>query len=157
VGREGHRPGAIPLLAVVDTVIDEFALAIRARGIEVTHPAPLTLWGTQTHVEQVFRNLIGNAVKFVGNTAGPAIDVTAVDRGSMVECAVRDNGIGIDPVYHPKLFEIFYRLEDSGPEGTGVGLALVKKIVEFNGGRVWVESVKGEGATFRFTWPKAPP
>jgi signal transduction histidine kinase len=75
----------------------------------------------------------------------------------MVECAVRDNGIGIDPVYHPKLFEIFYRLEDSGPEGTGVGLALVKKIVEFNGGRVWVESVKGEGATFRFTWPKPPP
>jgi signal transduction histidine kinase len=156
VGREGHRPAAVPLLEVVDAVLEEFAGAVRERGMTVTRPAPVTLWGAPTHVEQVFRNLIDNAVKFAGDAGAPAIDVTAVDRGPMVECAVRDNGIGVDPAYHAKLFEIFHRLDDTATEGTGVGLALVKKIVELNGGSVWVESAKGCGATFRFTWPRPP-
>jgi signal transduction histidine kinase len=157
VGREAHRPGPVPLLDVVEAVLDEFAGAVRARGVAVTRPAPVTLWGTQTHLEQVYRNLIGNAIKFLGVNGAPAIELTAAARDGMVECAVRDNGIGIDPIHHPRLFEIFHRLEDTGAEGTGVGLALVKKIVEFNGGRVWVESAKGEGATFRFTWPPPRP
>ena len=69
---------------------------------------------------------------------------------------MRDDGIGIDPIHHARLFEIFHRVGDSEVEDTGVGLALVKKIVEFNGGAVWVESAKGDGATFRFTWPRGP-
>ena len=155
VGREAHDLTAIPLLAVVDAVIDEFAVAVRERGITVTRPAPATVWGTQTHVEQVFRNLIDNAVRAVRDTTVPVIEIFAVDHGATVECAVRDNGTGIDPADHARMFEMFLRLDDR-IEGTGVGLALVKKIVELNGGRVWVESAKGRGATFSFTWPTAP-
>ena len=156
VGREAYRPETVPLPDVVDAVLDEFVGTIERRGIAVTRPAPVCVRGIPTQVEQVVRNLVSNAVKFLGATPAPAIAIEAVDRGDgMIECAVRDNGIGIDPAWHAKIFEIFGRLHDVDAEGTGVGLALVKKIVESNGGRVWVESAKGQGATFRFTWPRA--
>lgn len=80
----------------------------------------------------------------------------ALPRGRFVECYVRDNGIGIDPAHHEKVFEIFQRINDVQVESTGVGLAIVKKIIDGVGGRVWVESSRGEGATFRFTWPAGP-
>lgn len=93
-------------------------------------------------------------MKYLGDTPSPWVEVGSVDRGSAVECFVRDNGIGIDPAHHTRVFEIFQRLKDVEAEGTGVGLAIVKKIVEAAGGRVWVESAPGAGATFRFTWPR---
>jgi signal transduction histidine kinase len=100
------------------------------------------------------RNLVGNAVKYLGDTSQGRVEVGAVDRGAFVECSVRDNGIGIDPAYHERIFEVFQRLKDVEVEGTGVGLAIVKRIVQASGGRIWVESAKGQGATFHFTWPK---
>jgi signal transduction histidine kinase len=155
VGREGHEPGPVDLHEVLDAVLDEFAAVIRQRQITVTRPRPVTVWGTRTHLEQVFRNLLDNAVKFSVDDSATVIEISTIERGAMVECAVRDNGIGIDPAHHARLFDVFHRIEEGDVEGTGVGLALVKKIVELNGGRVWVESAKGRGATFRFTWPLA--
>ena len=96
-------------------------------------------------------------MKYLGDTPDPAIEVGAEMRDGVEECFVRDNGIGIDPRYHDKVFEIFQRLGDVRTEGTGVGLAIVRKIVDGAGGRVWVESTRGAGATFRFTWPARTP
>jgi hypothetical protein len=103
------------------------------------------------------RNLLGNAAKYMGDTLSPRIEVGARGGGPFVECYVQDNGIGIDPRDHEKIFDIFHRLNDVEVEGTGVGLAIVRKIVDGVGGRLWVESEKGRGATFRFTWPAPPP
>ncbi|MCH8139435.1 MAG: hypothetical protein IH926_10905 [Proteobacteria bacterium] len=101
-------------------------------------------------------NLLSNAVKYLGDSAAPLIEIGAKDDGDQrVECTVRDNGIGIDPAYHEKIFEIFQRLKETEAEGTGVGRAIVKKIIEGAGGRTWVESAKGQGSTFHFTWLKA--
>jgi signal transduction histidine kinase len=106
------------------------------------------------HLEQVFANLISNAIKYLGPTETPRVEIRAEESDAgFVEFSVRDNGIGIDPAYHARVFELFQRLRDVEAEGTGVGLALVKKIVDTAGGRIWVESIQGEGSTFRFTWP----
>jgi PAS domain S-box-containing protein len=105
-------------------------------------------------LQQVFQNLIGNAIKH--HPGGPvAIRIDSQPRGSMVEFAVSDNGTGIDPEYHERIFGIFQTLASRDKvEGSGLGLALVKKIIERQQGRIWVESQEGAGATFRFTWPR---
>ncbi|MBI2218884.1 MAG: GAF domain-containing protein [Candidatus Rokubacteria bacterium] len=156
VGREGGGAGPVDLSEVVDDALAELAEPIRTRAIKVTVGELPELRGLRVQLDQVMRNLLGNAVKFMGDAATPAIEVGATRRPDAWECWVRDNGIGIEPAYHEKVFEIFQRLREVDVEGTGVGLALVKKIVDGAGGRVWVESAKGCGATFRFTWPAAP-
>jgi PAS domain S-box-containing protein len=104
-------------------------------------------------LQQVFSNLIGNAVKYLDRPDG-CVAVDARQLASAVEFRVADNGPGIAPEYHERIFGIFQTLHARDKvEGTGIGLSLVKKIVEHRGGRVWVESAAGEGATFRFTWP----
>jgi|GEM_PF-2056940 len=105
----------------------------------------------QTELTQLFQNLITNGAKFMGDRENPRIEIggRAVDRG--VEFFVRDNGIGIDPAYHEKIFDIFQRLQDVEAEGTGVGLAIVRKIVNLNKGRIRLESRLGAGTTV-FVW-----
>ncbi len=155
IGREGRPPEAVPLDEVTDEILMEWGERIRARGVTVTRHELPTLWGVRTQIEQVVSNLLGNAIKYLGDTPAPVVEIGAKDGGGeLVECYVKDNGIGIDPAYHEKVFEIFQRLKETEAEGTGVGLAIVKKIVEGAGGRIWVESAKGRGAAFRFTWPK---
>jgi signal transduction histidine kinase len=133
--------------------VEEVAPVMR-RDVEVRiHPLP-AVWAIPTHVQQVFANLVSNAFKYLGDHPDHVVEVGAVDHRAAVEFYVRDTGIGIDPKYHTTVFEIFQRLCDSEAEGTGVGLAIVKKIVDAYGGRIWVESTSGHGATFRFTWPK---
>jgi signal transduction histidine kinase len=103
---------------------------------------------------EVFQNLIDNAAKYMGNQLLPAIEIgqSGWDTEKHV-FYVSDNGIGIDPEYHEQIFGLFNKL-DPAVEGTGVGLALVKRIIEFHGGRIWVESEAGSGATFYFTLPQ---
>ncbi|HEY9612358.1 PAS domain S-box protein [Allocoleopsis sp.] len=120
----------------------------------VVEPGMPTLQTEKILLEQVFINLIGNAIKYA-NCPNARIQVSVEDVGRYYEFAIADNGPGIAPEYHQKIWLIFQRLEARDKvEGTGIGLSVVKKIVESRGGRVWVESETGAGATFRFTWPK---
>ncbi len=154
IGHEGRAPAAVSLEEIVEDVAADLAPVLRDHGIELVSGELPVLWGIRTQIEQVMRNLIGNAVKYLGDTAAGRVEVAAADRGAFVECQVRDNGIGIDPAYHERIFEVFQRLKEVEAEGTGVGLTIAMKIIQTNGGRIWVESEKGRGATFRFTWPK---
>jgi signal transduction histidine kinase len=105
-------------------------------------------------LQQVFMNLLGNAIKHAGDT-NPLIQVSWADAGPFYEFRVADNGRGIAPQYHDRIFGIFQTLEARDKvEGTGIGLSVVQKIVEAKGGKVWVESEIGKGASFRFLWPK---
>jgi two-component system sensor kinase FixL len=105
-------------------------------------------------LQQVFMNLLGNAIKHAASDS-PRIDVAWSDAGAFFEFTVQDNGQGIAPQYHERIFGIFQTLEARDKvEGTGIGLSVVQKIVEAKGGRVWVESDTGKGARFKFLWPK---
>ncbi len=112
-----------------------------------------TVRADEPQLVQVFQNLLGNALKF-RSEAPPKIEVTARRAGDFWQFSLRDNGIGIEPKYHDTVFEAFRSLHtrDKYP-GSGLGLAICKKIVGRHGGRIWVESQLGEGATFHFTLP----
>jgi signal transduction histidine kinase len=102
---------------------------------------------------EVLQNLVDNAVKFAGDQPEPRLEIGAREEGEETIFFVRDNGIGIDPRYHQKVFGLFERLS-ADTEGTGIGLALVKRIIEVHGGRIWVESEAGQGTAFCFTLPQ---
>lgn len=123
----------------------------------VVQPEMPTLKTERIPLEQVFMNLIGNAIKYA-QRSDARVQVSVRKEGRYYEFAIADNGSGIAPEYHQKIWGIFQRLEARDKvEGTGVGLSIVKKIVESRGGRVWVKSEIGAGATFYFTWPKKSP
>jgi signal transduction histidine kinase len=111
----------------------------------------------RAEVESVLQNLIGNAVKYLGDVPGPRVEIGRRERDGVPEYFVRDNGIGIDPAYHEKIFRLFERLQDIQAAGTGVGLAIVRRVVDRAGGHVRVESERGHGSTFSFTWPRPAP
>ena len=109
------------------------------------------------HLQQLLQNLIGNALKYRKDDERPCVHVSARPADQSWEFAVTDNGIGIAPQFHDKVFGIFKRLhgKDGKYPGTGIGLAICQRIVERYGGRIWLESDAGQGATFRFTVPAA--
>ncbi len=142
---------------VVRTVLETLAPSIRESGATVTmvgtRPSVLADEG---QLAQVFQNLIGNAIKFRG-TDPPQISVQATRRDTRWVISVTDNGIGIDMRYAEKIFQMFQRLHEKGKyEGSGIGLAITKRIIEGHGGRVWFESNIGAGTTFFFTLSHAP-
>jgi len=113
-----------------------------------------TIDAEPVQMRQLLQNLIGNALKFRSQSA-PKVHVAVHDRGEACEIAVCDNGIGIEPQYFERIFMVFQRLHNKGEyPGTGIGLAIVKKVVERHGGAVRVESTPGEGSAFSFTLPK---
>jgi two-component system, LuxR family, sensor kinase FixL len=153
-GRMRVKPETVDINALVHDVIELIAPPERVR-INVMDGMP-TIETERVPLQQVFINLIGNAIKHAGADT-PTIDVTWADKGAFLQFSVQDNGRGIAPQYHDRIFAIFQTLEARDKiEGTGIGLSVVKKIVEAQKGRVWVESDVGKGATFRFLWPKEP-
>ncbi|AKU94271.1 two-component sensor histidine kinase [Labilithrix luteola] len=122
-------------------------------SIRITPELP-TVVAPKIFLQQIFINLVGNALKHARHDAAE-VEIGATDGGTNWEFFVRDNGPGIDPKFHDRIFGIFQTLASRDKvEGTGIGLAVVKKLVESRGGRIWVESTLGSGATFKFTLPK---
>ncbi len=154
IGREARPFEDVALDDAVDAVLAELSSAIAKRAIRIVREPLPTVRAIRTQIEQVMRNLIGNAVNYLGEAPAPCVEVRTIDRADGVECLVRDNGIGIDPAYHDKVFEMFQRLNEVEATGTGVGLPIVRKIVEGVGGRIWIESARGQGTTVHFTWPR---
>jgi signal transduction histidine kinase len=154
--RAGRAEGQREELDVGQVVQEVQELLSPPRGLfAVTVTANLPrVHAVRAPFQQIWMNLLGNAFKHARRD-GAEIRIDAVDRGTDWEFAVADNGPGIAPKYHQRVFGIFQTLAARDKvEGTGIGLATVKKLVESEGGRVWVESEAGRGATFRFTWPK---
>ncbi len=150
-----------PKFALTDcqTLLEEVLANLRSEisssGACITHSQMPKVMGNDTQLIQLFQNLIGNAIKFRHPSVTPQIEISAqVQNGGEWLLAVRDNGIGIDPQHFQRIFEAFQRLHsyDSYP-GTGLGMAICKKIVERHGGRIWVESQLGVGTTIYFTIP----
>jgi light-regulated signal transduction histidine kinase (bacteriophytochrome) len=139
--------------AVLEEVLRDLQLAVAENGAVVTHDPLPTVPAIPGQLRQVVQNLLSNALKFRG-PAPPRIHFAAQRRGPDWCFSVRDNGIGLDPQQAERIFHMFQRLHPRREyPGTGIGLAICKKIVERHGGRIWVESTPGQGSTFYFTLP----
>ena len=146
--------GPVDLDGVVRTVTDVLRERICEKGVEIEVADLPSVHGDPVQMTQLFQNLVSNAIKF-GRENGPTITIGVTDRDGVYELFVRDNGIGIASEHFEKIFEIFKRLHTSEEyPGTGIGLAICRKIVERHGGRIWAESEEGAGSTFCFTIPK---
>lgn len=160
LSRVGHvmaPPQPLPFGELAAEAVDLVRGRLAARGIEVEVEKDLdVVHGDRGRLLEVLQNLIDNAAKFMGEQKEPRIWIGARLEGGETVFFVRDNGLGIDPAHHERVFGLFDKLDPKG-EGTGVGLALVKRIVELHRGRIWVESEgASKGATFCFTL-KGPP
>lgn len=154
VGRIMNPPSEIEMGRLVADVLAQMAGPLAQKQIEVVvQPEFPPLHADRQRIAEVLQNLVENAVKYMGDQVAPRIEIGArVDDGEWV-FFVSDNGVGIDPKHQEKIFGLFSKL-DAAHEGTGIGLTLVKRIIEVHGGRVWVESPgEGRGSTFCFTIP----
>src|SRR5947208_3272248 len=155
VGAESLRYVPTDCSALLTECLENLKFSIKDSGARVTCDALPTVTADPTSLAQVFQNLLSNAIKY-RRAAPPHIHVAAERKDGEVVLSVRDNGIGIDPEYFDRIFIIFQRLHTNAEySGTGVGLAICKKIIERHGGRLWVDSKPGEGSTFYFTLPAA--
>ncbi|HMS01067.1 MAG TPA: GAF domain-containing protein [Anaerolineales bacterium] len=154
VGRLMNEPALVNMQQLVSDVLNLSHGQIHHRGAEVRVQDNLpNVQGDRQRIFEVVQNLVSNATKFMGEQPNPIIEIGASGwQHGMPVLFVRDNGVGIESEHHERIFGLFNKL-DPKSDGTGIGLALVKRIVEFHGGNIWVESQPGNGATFYFTLP----
>ena len=153
VGRWGNEFKEVSSEAVLERALSNLKVVVEQRGAVVTRDPLPVMMGDDSQLAQLFQNLIGNAVKFCEDRT-PHIHVSSERRGNKWVFSVRDNGIGIAPEYFERIFLIFQRLHGKQEyPGTGIGLAICRKVAERHGGRIWVESEPGSGSTFYFTIP----
>jgi len=153
VGTRGKPFAPISCENVLYQAVANLQAAIKENDAVVTHDDLPSVVADTTQMVQLFQNLIGNAIKFHSDRR-PEVHVGAERNGTEWIFSVRDNGIGIDSQYFDRIFTIFQRLHGRGEyPGTGIGLAICKKILERHNGRIWVESQPGKSATFYFTIP----
>ncbi|MCC6300045.1 MAG: PAS domain S-box protein [Anaerolineales bacterium] len=153
IGRMMNFPEDVPFEQIVTDALARVASRLEEKRIQVkTAERPPVVRGDRLRLVEVLQNLLDNAAKFMGAQPHPRIEIGFENRSDETVFFVRDNGIGIDPKFHAKVFDLFGKL-DPQAEGTGIGLALVKRIVEVHGGKIWIESELGNGAAFYFTLP----
>ena len=153
VGTQGKDFELIDCEAVLDRTLVNLQAAVQENEAVLTHYPLPTVMADDSQLGQVFQNLIGNAIKYHGDEQ-PEVHIGAERRNGVWLFSVRDNGIGIDPEHAERIFLIFQRLHTRAEySGTGIGLAICKRIVERHGGRIWVESEPGKGSSFYFTIP----
>jgi PAS domain S-box-containing protein len=153
-GANGHALREITADDALEEALGNLAAAIEDGDAVVTHDPLPVLTTDASQLTQVFQNLLGNAIKY-HRKEPPRIHVSARSEGAEWIFSVRDNGLGIEPQYFEKIFVLFQRLHGRSEfEGTGIGLAMCKKMLERRGGRIWVESQPGHGSTFYFALPK---
>lgn len=156
VGTRGKALVPADCNEIVHDVLADLREAIEESDAHIDATGLPTVYGDPTQLGQLFRNLVGNAVKFRRDEA-PRIDISAEKRDGCWQFAVADNGIGMEKDHLQYIFEVFHRLHtEEEYAGTGIGLAICKKIVERHGGEIWVESRPGEGSVFYFTIPAVP-
>jgi signal transduction histidine kinase len=157
IGRLMNPPKEIPFESLVREALELVHGQIEACGAVVhVQPDLPVIHGDRPRLVEVLQNLLDNAAKYMGDQPNPRIEIgqRGEENGRLV-FYVKDNGMGVAPEHHERIFGLFNKL-DAQSEGTGVGLALVKRIIEFHGGRVWVEGDAGKGSTFLFTLPPGP-
>lgn len=156
VGRLEDPKQAVPAEQALEFALKNLAVVIDETGAQIEHEALPVVQAISSQLALLFQNLIGNAIKFRSKERTPVIRVRAEPLGREWRFLVADNGIGISEQYFERIFVIFQRLHTRREyPGTGLGLALCKRIVEHHGGKIWVESTPGEGTTFYFTVPRA--
>jgi PAS domain S-box-containing protein len=155
VGRADDKEDNIDLNELVDEIKILFRKQIREKNAVISSNDLPLMRANKSPIRQVFQNLIENALKFMDKDQAAQIKITCTELQDHWQFAVRDNGIGIEREYFDKIFIIFQRLHNKDEfSGTGMGLAITKKIVENQGGKIWVESEEGKGSTFYFTFQK---
>jgi len=155
IGKQSESLKPIDCEDILDQVVANLAAAIQESGVIVTRDPLPTVMANDALLIELLQNLIGNAVKFRGKKS-PGVHVKAEKKGSDWVFSVRDNGIGVDPRHAGLVFQIFQRLHGrSEYPGTGIGLAICRRIVEYHGGNIWLESEPTKGSTFYFSIPVA--